>query len=218
MKNRFERVIFDFDYTLANSSQAVVECVNFAFGRLELPCVSAEPIRRTIGLPLSETFRKLAGRQHNDRCDEFIRLFYERAEDVMVDWTVVLESVPGTIGILKEYGIALGIVSTKFRFRIEAILRRENLLESFEVIVGGEDVSEHKPDPEGLLKVVHLLDSAPARCLYVGDSITDAKTAVRAQVPFAAVLSGVTTKDDFKSYPVYGIVEDLSELPALMGC
>jgi len=217
MKNRLETVIFDFDYTLANSSRAVVECANFALETLGLPRVSAELIYRTIGLPLSEMFRKLAGEQHKDSCDEFIRLFYERADDVMVDWTVVLESVPRTVGILKGCGLSLGIVSTKLRLKIEAILRRENLLESLEAIVGGEDVSEYKPNPEGLLKLIHRLDSSSARCLYVGDSITDAKTAMRAQVPFVAVLTGVTPRDDFRSYPVYGIVEDLSELPALIG-
>ena len=107
-------------------------------------------------------------------------------------------------------------MSTKFRFRIETTLRREDLLDSFETIIGGEDVSNHKPDPEGLLKAIRKLESAPENSLYVGDSVIDAEAAKRAGVPFVAVLSGVTPRQDFEPYPVYKIIDSLSELPCLI--
>jgi phosphoglycolate phosphatase len=108
--------------------------------------------------------------------------------------------------------MAIGIVSTKFRRRIEEILGREDLLEPFDVIVGGEDVSRHKPDPEGLLAAIERLGGSPSGSLYVGDSVTDAETARRAGVPFAAVLNGVTPREAFKDYPVYKILDNLGEL------
>ena len=55
-----------------------------------------------------------------------------------------------------------------------------------DVIVGGEDVEREKPDPAGLSAAVERLDVAPAALLYVGDSPTDAETARRAGVRFAA--------------------------------
>jgi len=226
MKHHFQTVIFDFDYTLADSSKGVIECINFAFDELGLPTVSAEMACQTIGLSLSDTFLKLAGQQHiakpvlerSEGCDEFVRLFIKRADEVVADLTVLFDSVPRTVELLKRHGVTLGIVSTKFRYRIETILRRENLLYPFEVIVGGEDVSEHKPDPEGLLTATERLGSVPSNCLYVGDSVTDAETAKRAAVPFVAVLSGVTPKDAFRNYDFYGILESLSEIPGLIGC
>ena len=218
MKHHFQTVIFDFDYTLADSSRGVIECINFALDGLSLPTVSAEMACQTIGLSLSDTFLKLAGQQHIAKCDEFARLFIKRADEVVADLTVLFDSVPRTVELLKRHGVTLGIVSTKFRYRIETILRRENLLYPFEVIVGGEDVSEHKPDPEGLLTAIERLGSVPSNCLYVGDSVTDAETAKRAVVPFVAVLSGVTPKDAFRNYDFYGILESLSEIPGLIGC
>jgi len=240
MKHHFQTVIFDFDYTLADSSRGVIKCINFALNEIGLPAVSAEMACQTIGLSLSEIFLKLAGRQHITKCDEFARLFIKRADEVMADRTVLFDSVPRTIELLKRYGIALGIVSTKFRRRIETILRRENLLNLFDVIIGGEDVSEYKPNPEGLLAAIERLENVPSNSLqtfsfpkrkslikkkrrgifscYVGDSVTDAETAKRASVPFVAVLSGVTPKDAFRNYDVYGILERLSELPALIRC
>ena len=217
MKHHFQTVIFDFDYTLADSSRGVIECINFALDGLSLPTVSAEMACQTIGLSLSDTFLKLAGQQHIAKCDEFARLFIKRADEVVADLTVLFDSVPGTAELLKKHDVTLGIVSTKFRYRIETILRRENLLYPFEVIIGGEDVSEHKPDPEGLLTAIERLGSVPSNCLYVGDSVTDAETAKRAVVPFVAVLSGVTPKDAFRNYDVYGMLESLSEIPSLIG-
>ena len=210
-----EAVIFDFDYTLADSSIGAIECVNYALEAIGLPATSAEAIRRTIGLPLSDIFLKLVGRQHTGRYGEFLSLFVQRSDEVMADNTIVFESVPSVVKALKSNGVVLGIASTKFRYRIETILGRERLLDLFDVIVGGEDVLNHKPDPEALLTAVKRLACSPSGCLYVGDSVTDAETAARAEVPFVAVLSGVTPREEFRSYPTYAILGDLTGLPGL---
>ena len=209
---RFPVVIFDFDYTLADSSRGVLECVNYALEGLGLPRVAAEDAKRTIGLSLPDTLVSLAGREHEGEGREFSRLFGERADQVMTDLTEVFEEAPGVIGRLKSGGVTLGVVSTKFRYRIEDILGRVGLLEAFDVIVGGEDVSRHKPDPEGLLAAIGRLGGSPSNTLYVGDSVTDAEAAKRARVPFIAVLNGVTPREAFEDYPVEGVLENLREL------
>ncbi len=183
-----------------------------------LPPVPGEAACRTIGLSLPDTFAALVGQEHAGRADEFARLFIQRADEVVADLTVLFESVPETIERLRRRGISLGIVSTKFRHRIEAILERENLLDAFDVIVGGEDVSAHKPGPTGLLTAVERLGSTPASTLYVGDSVIDAETAKRASVPFVAILSGTTPKEAFRDYPVCRVLKSLSELLALEDC
>ena len=103
MTRPFWTVIFDFDYTLADSSRGIVASINFALRELGLPTVSAERARRTIGLPLSDTFVELAGHEQASRCEEFARLFIERADKVMVDLTVLYDSVPD-MGVRRETG------------------------------------------------------------------------------------------------------------------
>jgi phosphoglycolate phosphatase len=209
-------VLFDFDYTLADSSQGVIDCIGFALRELGLPPVSDEMACRTIGLSLPDTLIRLAGPGTAGRCDAFARLFVQRADQVMADKTVLFDTVPGTIELLVKRGLSLGIVSTKFRRRIRAILGREGLLEPFEVIVGGEDVAHHKPNPEGLQQALARLSISPAAALYVGDSLTDQETARRASVPFVALLSGVTPRESFRDDGIYGVLEDLSALPGLI--
>lgn len=80
-------VIFDFDYTLADSSQGAAECVNFALRTLHLSTTSYEAVSKTIGLSLLETFRRLTASDHHYLAPEFARLFKLRADEVMASMT-----------------------------------------------------------------------------------------------------------------------------------
>lgn len=212
LKPPVQAIIFDFDYTLADSSRGVIECINFALDRLGLPLAGDAEIRRTIGLSLPDALTMLVGKEYTEYTDEFVRLFIERADEVMTDMTELFDVVPETVAALRNFGIRLGIVTLKYRYRIEAILKRDHLSDAFEVIIGFEDVSVQKPDPSGLLTAVERLNCVPQNCFYIGDSVTDAKTAHHAEIDFIPVLSGVTPRADFDDYNVYTILEDVSEL------
>ena len=58
-----------------------------------------------------------------------------------------------------------------------------------DIIVGGEDVKEPKPSPEGVLLAIKEFGCNKEEVLYIGDSIVDAETAQSAQVDFAGVLT-----------------------------
>ena len=217
VSKKLRAVIFDFDYTLADSSRGAVECVNFALKELGLQTASPESICRTIGLPLPDTLLKLTGRQHAEKTGQFVKLFKKRADEMMADATYLFESVPQTLHYLKRERLKLGIVSTKFRYRIEAVLRRERSYDYFDVIVGGEDVAKHKPDPECIEKAIDKMCIGQLNTVYVGDSVVDAETAKQAGVAFVAVLSGVTKRDDLAGYEIHKIISNLRELPAAIG-
>jgi phosphoglycolate phosphatase len=222
MKNKekkytFEGIIFDFDLTLADSSKGAIECIQYAFKELNLPIPSSQNAKRTIGLSLSDTFLNLTENKYHGKIKDFSLFFIERANEVMVDLTVLFKETPQVIDILKKNGLMLGIVSTKFRMRIEAILHRDNLLDAFNVIIGGEDVSEHKPNPKSLLLAIEKLKIPSSKLVYVGDTITDAETAKRAGISFIAVLSGSTPINAFLNYKPYGIINNISELQSLIG-
>jgi phosphoglycolate phosphatase len=208
-------LLFDFDYTLADSSAGIIECVNYALQEMGFKKAGRKEICKLIGLTLDDTFIKLTDLQQEDRIGEFKALFKERADEVMTDLTFLFDSVVDTIRTLKADGHLIGIVSTKFRYRIEAILQRDGILELVDVIIGGEDVKNHKPDPEGVFQAVDKFNIPLPQCIFIGDSITDAKTAKNAGIAFIASLTGATTKKDFKNYPVKYFIRDMGEMP---GC
>jgi phosphoglycolate phosphatase len=209
---QFKAVLLDFDYTLADSSQGVIDCIGFALGELGLAPVPDDAACRTIGLTLPDTLRVLAGPQPAWVSAQFSQRFVEQAERVMVDKTVLLPGVREALAQLQAQGLVLGIVSTKYRRRIETTLQRDRLIDPFAVIVGGEDVLAHKPDPESLWLAMGRLGVRPEETLYVGDSLSDAEAAERAGVPFAAVLSGKTSQEAFTPYASWAVVDELAEL------
>ena len=218
MPSLLRTILFDFDYTLADSSTGVIACANFALEALGLPAAAPDAIRRTIGLSLEATFVHLVGTsvpidRFQATSKAFDRLFIAQADAIMADHTVILPHVAEAIYALRRRGFALGVVSSKFRYRIEHVLEREDLRADFDVIVGREDVIASKPDPEGLLTAMSSLGSVPETTCYVGDSATDAKAAQRAQVPFVAVLSGVTTRAAFSGHAVHTIIASVVGLP-----
>ena len=135
----------------------------------------------------------------------------------MSDLTDLFKETPKVIRLLNRNNFKLGIVSTKYRFRIETILRRENILNLFEVIIGGEDVRELKPNPFGLILATKKLNLLPSDVVYIGDTTIDAETAYRAGVSFLAILSGVTPRCAFKGFQVKYFLANISTLPLLLG-
>jgi len=210
-------VIFDFDYTLADSSDGVIECANYALGRLGFPAAPDDAIRRTIGLSLPHSLPALVGDEHAELGDEYMRVFQEKAFKIMPDATLVYEFVPSLVDTLLDRGINIGIVSSGRRRRINAVLQRYGLDGRFGVIVGSEDVETMKPDPTGLRRAVDALSTPIESCLYVGDSVTDAETARRAGVPFVAVLSGVTEREAFAEYAPAMVLGSAGKLPGALG-
>ena len=212
----YRAVLFDFDYTLADSTRGIEECINYALAEMNLPAVSAMAISETVGLSLRDTFCRLNASPTDEQCAEFSRHFIARADQVMVENTHLYDTTRTVIPDLKQRGLSIGVVSTKYRHRIEDVLARERMREYFDVIVGGEDVACHKPHPEGALKAVEALRAGAEQTLYVGDSVVDAETAKRAKLPFVAVLTGVTRKDAFAGYDAIALVDSLTSVAELL--
>lgn len=203
-------VVFDFDFTLADSSAAVVECANHALGLMGLGSCEPERVCRTIGLSLSETFRRLTHGDDPRLAAEFSRHFLERADEVMALRAAIFPGVPATLSALRRSGMRLAIVSTKRRRTIEAILECAALTGAVDVIVGGEDVQQHKPHPEGLLAALAQLETDVSQALYVGDHPVDAQAAARAGMAFVAVRTGYSPPETWNAYAPLAIVDGVS--------
>ena len=182
-----EAVLFDFDFTLADSSAGIITCINYGLSEMGLGESSAEDIMKTIGLYIPEALVVLKGEQYRPLGEEFMKHFTHKADEVMVEDTFFLPGAESVLKALNLLGYRLAIVSTKYRFRIETVLERDGIRDTIEVIIGGEDVKNHKPHPEGLIKAANELGLPVGRCVYLGDSEVDARAAQSAGMNFIAV-------------------------------
>ena len=208
----FKAIIFDFDYTLGDSTKGIALSINYALEQLGQGEKKIEDIKKTIGLSLKDTYFALTSRDDLNETEKFTKLFKEKADFIMVDNTQLYEGVKETLQKLKAKGYKLAIVTTKFHYRIEQILTKFNANELIDIIVGAEDVKVEKPNPEGLLWAIEHLEVTKEEVLYVGDSLVDVRTAENAKVKFAAVLTGTTTKDEFANYKSVCIGDNISDV------
>ena len=210
MKN-YDAILFDFDFTLVDSSQGIVLCAQHAFDRMGFD-VDDQAIIDAIGMPLPEKYHHITGDNEASAGAHFMQLFMQKQPELMTDNTSLFAEVPAMLQQLNSHGHAVGIVSTKTTEPIYELLHRESLAEHFHCVVGGEHVTRHKPDPEGIHIAMKDLNVPHERVLFVGDSIYDAGAAEQAGVDFVATLSGRTPASAFDAYPCLAVVGSLSEL------
>ncbi len=205
-------IIFDFDYTLGDSTNGITLSINYALEQLGYPTRNMDDIKKTIGLSLKETYKTLALNENPVESEQFAQLFKEKADDVMVANTELYTGVKEVLQQLKNKGYRIGIVTTKFHYRIEQILSKFEANELIDIIVGAEDVKIEKPNPEGLLWAIEHLGIEKENVLYVGDGLVDAKTAQNASIDFAAVLTGTTTREEFEEYDNIYVGENVPDI------
>jgi phosphoglycolate phosphatase len=120
-------VLLDFDFTLGDSSGAILECVGHALTHLGLTVPPSACIHKTVGLPLDVAFRALAGSQDEITARQFVRLYHQHAEQVMESSTVIYDDAHTELRELHGAGVSTGIVSTKRQRTLRGILRRNRL-------------------------------------------------------------------------------------------
>lgn len=127
-----------------------------------------------------------------------------------------IESVPFAKvvmdGLSPLYKMAL--VSSGERFWGEEALDKLELLKNFSVVIFGEDVENHKPNPEPFLKAAEALGLEPSQIIVVEDSESGFKAAKAAGMKLIARKSIHNQEKDF-SLADY-IVEDLREIPEIL--
>lgn len=205
--------LFDFDYTLADSSQGIVTCFRTVLNRHKYTAPTDDDIKRTIGKTLEESFSILTGVTDEQQLAAFKQEYGREADTHMTVNTRLFPETKHVLTALKDAGARIGIISTKYRFRIKELLDQHFPDNFIDIIIGGEDVKAHKPSPEGLLSAIDRLHATKAETLYIGDSIVDAETARAAGVDFAGVTHGMTTAEELSQYPHTKIMSTLEELP-----
>ena len=137
--------LFDFDYTLADSSRGITLCFRHVLERNGYAGVTDEAIRRTIGKTLEESFSILTGVTDPDRLAAFKAEYRREADVYMTPNTRLFPETLRVLRTLKERGAKIGIISTKYRFRIHDTMDQHLPADFLDIVVGGEDVSRRHP-------------------------------------------------------------------------
>jgi len=206
-------LLFDFDLTLADSRESVTTCARHALEVMQIEGVPDDQIHRTIGLTLQNGYRLLTGDPDEVAADRYSDEFIVKAEVVQANGVPLFDGVPEVMQELSARGHRLGIVSTKFRPRLISSLVRARMTETFEVVIGGDEVENMKPAPDALLLGLERFDVTRDQALYIGDHTVDARAARAAEMGFVGVTTGTTSADELSEYGALAVLESVSALP-----
>lgn len=110
-----------------------------------------------------------------------------------------LEPMPGVIPFLKKLkkeNIILGVASSAYHKRIDALLKVCKLTDFFDVILSGDHVRHGKPNPEIYIKTAELLKRDPKDCIVFEDATSGILAAKAAGMKVIGYNGGDHNKQD----------------------
>ena len=84
---KYQAVLFDFDYTLGDSTEPIVASYTAGLTALGWPAPERESVRHTVGYTLEDGYTMLTGDEDPEKRREFFRQFKAHAADIMVQTT-----------------------------------------------------------------------------------------------------------------------------------
>jgi pyrophosphatase PpaX len=205
----FPVVLFDLDGTVIDSGAIILASMRHAAKEVLGVEPPEDELMAAVGGPgLEAQMRALAP----DRVEELV-VSYRAHNEPLHDELVCCEGVDDVLVRLKDEGRRLGIVSAKRRATIELAFAKIPLAHLFDVVVGGDETTRHKPQPEPLLLAAERLGVDPADCAYVGDSPFDIRAAKAAHMHAVAVSwGGIHPRERLEREEPDAIVDTAEEL------
>ena len=206
-------VIFDFDGTLGDTRSTIVATMQQTIAELHLSEKSDKECAATIGLTLKNCFRQLfpqLGDEEVERCAEVYRRIFE--VNKLRYKPILFPHVKETLMWLHEHGIRMTVASSRTTFSLHDLLDSLDIDNYFEYVLGSEDVTRSKPDPEPVLKTLEKMNVDAAWTLVVGDMEVDIMMGARAGCKTCGVTYGNGTEKELTQSGAGFIINDMAEL------
>jgi pyrophosphatase PpaX len=206
---RFPVILFDLDGTVVDSGAIILASMRHATREVLGEEYSDAQLLQAVGGPGLEAQMAVFA---PDRVDELVCV-YRAHNEPLHDELVACAGMEDVLVRLHEEGRRLGVVTAKRRSTVELAFARVPLSHLFETIVGGDETTRHKPDPEPLLLAAERMDADPAQIAYVGDSPFDIRAAKAAGMHAVAVTWGrIHERDRLEREEPDAVVDTAEEL------
>jgi pyrophosphatase PpaX len=207
-------LLFDLDGTLIDSAAFLLAAARYAFReRSDRAPTEAEWIAG-IGTPLAAQLRPWC--RDDDEVAALVAEYRAFQHANLSRETRCFPGIPETLRELRRRGHPTALVTSKGDEIARRSLDVVDLGDLFDIVVGADSSTRHKPDPEPVLVSLERLGRRPDEAIFVGDSPHDVRAGNAAGVATAAVLWGPFTRADLApAKPTYWL-EHVEELVPLV--
>ncbi|MDE7396531.1 MAG: HAD family hydrolase [Muribaculum sp.] len=207
-----EAVIFDFDGTLADTTDAIVDTVRLTLQELKLPLVDDNAIKALIGLPLIECMRQVTGYTSLHEVARATDIYRRIWPDVSESATRLFPNVANTMRQLKERGLTLAIATSRSRISVLQMLDTLGLAPLISTVRADEDVANKKPAPDMVLSILDELNIPADNAITVGDTTFDITMGTKAGTATIGVSYGNHSKERLATARPDNIIDDFADI------
>lgn len=212
MTKRIEAAVFDVDGMILDTREFIFQAYEHTLALHGHEVPPRQVIAKEIGRSLPDCYLAFAPEGENSALCETHHSF----QDLKLDLITAYEGLHKMLDILKEAGLKMGVFSSRKGNLIQSLVNT-GVDSYFSSIIQGDQVTKHKPHPEGLFKVLNDLEVSTENAVMLGDSPVDIGAGKAANVALTiGITHGFDTREDLAaSNPDY-IVDGLLEIPSIV--
>jgi len=211
MMTDYDLIIFDWDGTLVDSIDWIVECIQSITELQNLEKPSKQACKDIIGLSLSEAMLTLFPGLSDDAKVDMVaayRKIYLQKKISSKD--LFTEALP-TLNKLKQMDKTLAIATGKGQAGLDRSLDGTGLRTYFDYLRCAENM-QSKPSPHMLFDILEESGVEPDRAIMIGDSSLDLQMANNAGVSSIGVTTGAHSHEVLSKHAPIACINNLMEL------
>jgi phosphoglycolate phosphatase len=213
----YTALVFDLDGTLVDTPAGIARTIATVLANRGYPAPSAQDVYPMIGLPLEDSFLRFLPAEDRSVAPECVVEYRELYQRVEVPATILFPGVADTLVRLKAAGVRMAVASAKLTSVAEATLAHSGARAFFQVVLGGDSVSQPKPHPQLAQSALSLLECPAKRALVVGDTSYDIQMGKSAGTATCGVTYGVQPRAQLASVAPDYLIDRFEDLAAILG-
>jgi len=214
-------VVFDLDGTLVDSNEAHAISWLKTYNLFGYYGVTLDDVRRCLGIRGDLMAEKLLGSEAVKRYSEMRvvkdRIFLKLLRDGVVR---AYPDAYDVLPVLRGRGLKLCVASATSLPLLIITLEYFNIIDYFDTLVAGEEVSRSKPEPDLYLEALRRVGVSPSESVVVGDSIFDIIPAKAIKATSVLIRRSnqrnITLDDTLNNIKPDYVVTNLSELLSII--
>lgn len=179
----FKGIIFDIDGTLTSTNELIFKSFNHIAKKYLDRTFTDEEIIALFGPTEDVILKELCGKNFESAKKDYYE-FYKSQHHI----ANLYPGIKKLLDYLKSKKILLSIFTGKGREASLITLEELSIINYFDLIVTGDDVVNHKPASEGIMKFVNEYDLKKDEVLMIGDSVADVNASKEAGIKIASAL------------------------------
>jgi phosphoglycolate phosphatase len=203
-------IMLDFDGTLGDTTGVIIRTTQATIKELGLPSRTDEQCASMIGLRLVEIPPVLF-----PECDIDVNLYAQTYRKNFYVFNTegavnLYPNVRETLSELKNRGLVLTIASSRSHHSLADYINNLDLSEYISYIIGGDDVSAGKPNPEAINRTLENFGFKPEEAIMVGDTVFDVQMGINAGTYSCGVTYGNGTAESMSE--ATWLIDDFGKL------